>query len=298
MPFVVLLFSVAVALATASGYFSVSGLSEVYAASPISVIIMGSFLEAAKLVVASFLHNFWHKTNTVMKGILCLMLTALMFITSYGVFGHLVAAYQKNSVPLTNITQQINEDTDQVNRLIARKQQIDQQIANLPNNYARSRSSLIKSFGKEYTDLPNQIDDLNKKIDDLKSQELNTQAQVGPIVYLAKVLNQDPDITIFYFTILLTLVFDPLAITLVFAGNIALAHHNEKKNAKEAEINKSLEQTFSVDYSDDKTPENLPVESIIIPPVDHEEIIEEPAVDKRMLILDEVYDDVKSKTLN
>lgn len=222
MIFIVMLLAAALALASAAGYFSVSGLSETYAASAISIIIMGTCLEASKLVLASFIHKYWKKINFALKAICCTMLVILMFITSYGVFGHLTSAYQQDSAPLSDISQKLTQDKAELDRLIDRKKQMDDQVAKLPNSYVRARSQLIKSFGQEYNTVPARITELNTEISTLSSKQLTTETKIGPIIYMAKVLGQDPDKTIFYFTFLITLVFDPLAVTLVFAYNIAL----------------------------------------------------------------------------
>jgi len=241
----------ALALASAAGYFSVSGLAETYAASFISVIIMGSCLEASKLVLASFIHKFWSHINFIMKFICCSMLGILMFITSYGVFSHLTSAYQKDSVPLTEISQKLDQDKTELARLLDRKSQMDDQIAKLPNSYVKARGQLIKSFGTEYTSVPKRIDELNAEISDLNSKQLTTQAKIGPIIYLAKVLGKDADLTIFYFTLLITLTFDPLAVNLMFAFNIALSKHRENAANKKLEDNQKLsESTDLIKYHD------------------------------------------------
>src|SRR3569832_1351454 len=110
MLIIVMLLAAAISLAAAAGYFSVSGLSATYAASAISIIIMGTCLEASKLILASFIHKYWLKINIALKAICCTMLMILMFITSYGVFSHLTAAYQQDSVPLTEISQKLDLD--------------------------------------------------------------------------------------------------------------------------------------------------------------------------------------------
>lgn len=245
MFFVVLLLCAAISLSAAAGYFSIIGLSETYAASFISIIIVGAALEVAKIILASFLHNYWNHIKFVMKSIGCVMLITLMFITSYGVFSHLVAAYQQDNVSLSDVSVKLQQDKDQLARLIQRKNQMDEQIAKLPNNYVSGRARLIKTFGKEYTEIPKTIDSLNKEIQELSTQQINTKAKIGPIIYIAKALNADPDKCVVWFTGLITLVMDPLAITLIFAYNIALIVVRNKKKQQ-------ITITQSPEISDDK----------------------------------------------
>jgi cell division protein FtsB len=232
MPFLALLLTAAISLAAAAGFFSISGLAETYAASYMSVIIMAVCLEAAKVILASFIHNYWNKIRFVFRSLSCVMLAILMTITSYGVFSHLIAAYQQDNVSLTDVNQKLTQDKTELDRLVARKSQMDDQIAKLPNNYVKARTQLIKSFGSEYTEVPNRINQLNTEITDLSTKQTSTEAKIGPIIYLAKFLGQDPDITIIYFTGAITAVFDPLAILLVFAFNIALKVRREEKQNK------------------------------------------------------------------
>lgn len=235
MFFIALLLAAALSLAAAAGYFSVSGLSETYAASFYSIVVMGVCLEFSKVVLATFIHHYWHKIKFLLKTICCAMLFVLMVITSYGVFSHLIAAYQRDSVSLTDVNQKVDDQQKELDRLIARKQQMDDQIAKLPNtnSAAKARQNLIKSFGDEYTAVPNRINELSQKVSDLKSTKLTTESKIGPIIYMAKVLKQDPDSTIFWFTGLITIVFDPLAVLLVFAANMAIAHRKEEKELAE-----------------------------------------------------------------
>lgn len=292
MIFVAMLLAAAISLAAAAGYFSISGLSETYAASVVSIIIMGTCLEASKLILASFIHKFWTKINFILKGICCIMLVILMFITSYGVFGHLTAAYQQDSMPLTDISQKLDQDKTELARLVARKSQMDSQIAKLPDSYVRARTQLIKSFGEEYTNVPSRITALNTEISDLSSKQLSTQTKIGPIIYMAKVLGQDPDTTIFYFTFLITIVFDPLAVTLIFAYHIALKSHKEDKLEKENKIIPKLEPDPDLEGKS----EEIPVTAIDITETSQElvPINESTEIEpKKKSVIDEMYEKLR-----
>lgn len=121
-------------------------------------------------------------------------------------------------------------DKDELQRTIDRKNQIDQQIAKLPNNYVKSRKQLIASFASEYNNLQPNIDRLTKEISDLQSKQLVIESKVGPIMYVAKVLNKNPDDAIFYLTIIIVIVFDPLAVALTIATNIAIENKTKSKD--------------------------------------------------------------------
>jgi hypothetical protein len=229
--FAFLLTLAAAALASAAGFFSIYGLSKIYAASAISIIIMGISLEYAKLITASLLYRYWNKLNFVLKVYLPISVLVLMLITSIGIFGYLTAAYQQDNIPLTQIAQKISTDTVSLQQLVDRKKQLDDQIAKLPSNTVKGRRQLIQTFGSEYKNLQPTIDSLNTELLDLKSKQTTTEANIGPIMYVAKVLNQDPNNSIFYLTIIIVIVFDPLAVALTIATNMVMADNKAKKDA-------------------------------------------------------------------
>lgn len=232
MILIILLVISAAALASAAGFFSIYGLTQIFAASAISVIIMGSSMELAKLVTASFLHRYWTRISAILKIYLCIAVLLLMVITSIGVFGYLTAAYQQDNVPLTNITQSLTSDKAELARLIARKNQIDTQIAQLPANYVSARKALTKNFADEYKTLVPRIAELTKNIDKNQNLQVHTEAKIGPIMYVAKVLGQDPNNSIFYLTIIIVIVFDPLAVALTLAANKAIEMRTLARESK------------------------------------------------------------------
>lgn len=236
MVFISLLMIAAAALASAAGFFSIYGLSQIFAASAISIIIMGSCLEFAKLITASLLYRMWNKLGVALKTYLMLATAVLMLITSFGVFGYLTAAYQQDNIPVTQISQTLASDKTELQRNVARKIQINQQIAKLPNNYVKSRKELMDSFSAEYNTLQPNIDRLTKSISDLQTQQITTEAKVGPIMYVAKVLDKSPDDLIFWLTILIVSVFDPLAVALTVSTNIVIENYMEMKAKRNAKV--------------------------------------------------------------
>lgn len=236
MLFIILLGIAAAALASAAEFFSVYGLAQIYAASSTAVIIMGISLGFAKLITTSFLYRFWSKTNVVIKTYLICAIAILMTITSIGTFGYLTAGYQKGNIPITEINHKIDSDKIELQRYIDRKNDIDKQVSGISTNSVRSKRLLIQTFNNEYKTLQPNIDRLTKEIDELQSQHINVEAKVGPIVYVSKVLNLNPDNALFYLTILLVIVFDPLAVTLTIATNIAIEDRRKNKQTVVKEV--------------------------------------------------------------
>lgn len=229
MFFILLLALSAFSVAASAAFFSVYGLAQVFAASFIPVVIMGTSLEAGKLIAASFLYRYWKVSPKFLKAYLIAATLGLMIITSGGIFGFLTAAYQKDTIDLKQQQELIVLYEDQKTSYQNRLRGINQQIETVPESYVSKRMELIDTFESEKNDILMNIQDLDSKLIELKGNILTTEAKIGPIIYVAEVLEEDPDDAIFWFVLLLVCVFDPLAVSLTIATNIAL---NDRKNKK------------------------------------------------------------------
>ena len=97
MRFSKLLLIISLAVALTSAYFSIFGLSQLFAGAALSVIIMASILEIAKLIVTTLLHNYWGTLSKILRFYLSLGVFILMCITSGGIYGFLSSAYQNTA---------------------------------------------------------------------------------------------------------------------------------------------------------------------------------------------------------
>ena len=87
----------ALSVSLSAAFYSVTGLSKLFAGASIQVIIMAGSLEAAKLIIASLLYQYWDKLNKLLKFYLTIATVILVFITSAGIYGYLSAAYQETA---------------------------------------------------------------------------------------------------------------------------------------------------------------------------------------------------------
>jgi hypothetical protein len=223
MPLIILLSLAAFSLATAAGFFSVVGLATTFAGSFWAVVALGSTIEFGKLVAVSFLYRFWGNVSWVMKLLLSVMVVLVMFVTSFGVFGFLTKANQMDMVVLKQSSSTLALLEAEEKQLNNRKLQIDQQIAQLKDTDVAGRVRLGKQFNTEITAINKRLPVLTVEKQKLASVQIEQQADVGPMVYLAKTLGYDVDVAVTWFTILLVLVFDPLAVILTICANIAIA---------------------------------------------------------------------------
>ena len=97
----------ALSVSASAAFYSVSGLSKLFAGASLEVIIMASSLEIAKLVIASLLYQYWDSINKVLRVYLTIAAGVLILLTSAGIYGFLSAAYQETANKEGITTQQI-----------------------------------------------------------------------------------------------------------------------------------------------------------------------------------------------
>ena len=230
----------AIAIAAVAGYFSIVGLSTIFAGAFWAVVIMATVLEIGKLVTAAYLHLEWKDISTWIRTYLVLAVFVLMVITSMGIFGYLSKAHLEQT-----ISQGGNNELqiDGLERQIARQQsivtdaetvltQLDQQVSVLIE-YDRIRGpsgsiAVRESQSAERQSLNEKIDAAYIRIEELQTDlaplqrsQLQLEAEVGPIKYIAELIygeNYDIDNAVRFVILLLVFVFDPLAIILLIVS--------------------------------------------------------------------------------
>lgn len=246
----------ALAVAGCAAYFSVWGLSQLFAGAGLAVIVMASVLEIGKLVVTTALHTYWDKLAKPLRVYLSISVVILMLITSAGIYGFLSNAYQKTANKLEihegelsvldgkkNIFQKNIDDNqkiidtknkrlDQLSGLrTSQESRIDGSKSNRDRNSVRGD---IASANTEIQKLSLEIDVLNSKntvLSDsigkynVKTLEMKSGSdvagEVGPLKYIAELTGVPMASVVNYLILLLIFVFDPLAISLVLATNKA-----------------------------------------------------------------------------
>tara|TARA_R110000868_G_scaffold317424_1_gene578249 strand:- start:451 stop:1452 length:1002 start_codon:yes stop_codon:yes gene_type:complete len=142
IPYLVL--TVAISLAGTAAYYSVFGISKLFSAQATAVIIMASILEVAKLTTASYLERFWKTIHWLRKTYLISALIVLMMITSLGIYGFLVSAYQETAYKVEVVDKQVNA---QQTKLISYQQQLsnlENQQQSYDSNIAKSNDNILK----------------------------------------------------------------------------------------------------------------------------------------------------------
>jgi hypothetical protein len=231
MLFITILTLSAAFIAGAAAFFSVYGLAATFNGVFWSVVLMGSSLELGKLVAASYLYRYWTKTNIWLKTYLMAGILTLMILTSTGIFGYLSSGYQTDVLPLKQVEEQVKMMEGEKTRLLDRKTAIDTQISQLPTNSTRGRIRLMNGFKQEQKDVTKRISELDKIILEQKTKLIQTQAHVGPITYIASAMGLDTDNATKYLIYIIIFAFDPMAVALTLAVNIAIRLRKEEQDA-------------------------------------------------------------------
>ena len=242
-----LTFLTAIALSGVAGYYSIVGLAAIFPGSYLPVMIMGSVLEASKLVTVSWLYNNWKQCPLLIKTYLCMAVTILMLITSMGIFGFLSKAHLEHSsdnAPLLNkisildekiktekenidanrkILKQFDEIVDQTMGRTTDEKGTDKAQA-IRRTQQKDRSRILQEIQQSQTAVAKYSEERAPLSNELKK----TEADVGPIKYIAALLyNQTVDTDILdkavrLVILLIIVVFDPLAVLLLIAANMSM----------------------------------------------------------------------------
>jgi hypothetical protein len=239
--------AVALGLSAIAAYYSIAGLATIFAAALVPIMIMGSVLELAKVVVTLWLHEYWSRCRWLMKLYLVPAVCMLMLITSMGIFGFLSKAHSDQSMISGDVQAKIavydekikvSQDNIDVNRKALNQldEAVDQSMARSTTETGADKAVAIrKSQAKERSRLLAEIAAEQKAISALRQERApisaevrKIEAEVGPIKYIAALIygdNTDTNVlerSVRWVIILLVCVFDPLAIMMLLAATESL----------------------------------------------------------------------------
>ncbi len=243
---IILVFITGIAISAVAAYYSIIGLTSIFAGAFWPIIIMGSVLEVGKLVATSWLYNNWKQAPFLIKTYLFAAIGVLMIITSMGIFGFLSKAHIEQQLQLnTGVTEQVEILNNEITLQQERIADLDKQIKVIDDSInkmiekGQTKSSLTAA--KQQKEVRQSLVDEKKtetdKLSQIKSQRIKLEsefkkieAEVGPIKYVAELIygssdQQIVDKAIRFVIMLLIFVFDPLAILLLLAFNISTANN-------------------------------------------------------------------------
>ena len=220
----------ALLVAGSAAFFSVFGLSKLFAGAQLSVIIMAGSLEFTKLVAASFLYQYWYNVSKILKAYLSIGVVILVLITSAGIFGYLSNAYQGATLAFEKETTTLFYKEDRLKQLeedkVYLKEELEQSLSSLPDNYITAKRKLREDYNPKVLVVNDEILKIKQEIGDLKVALIETGVDVGPAIYLARTFDTDVDTVVKFFIFILIFVFDPMALAMVLAWNTAVGRRS------------------------------------------------------------------------
>lgn len=262
---------VALTLSGIAAWYSVQGLTAIFAAAVVPITIMGGSLEIAKVITTVWLHRYWHRAAWRLKLYLVPAVIALAFLTSMGIFGFLSKAHSDQSLVGGDVaakvaiydekikTAQDNIDTNR-KALQQMDAQVDQLLGRTTDDKGANRAVQVRKQQRaERTRIQNEIaadqetiSKLNEEAAPIRAQIRKVEAEVGPIKYIAALIYGDnPDSNLLeravrWVIILIVFVFDPLALTLVLAAQSSYEWLEEDlKKKDEDEADEKFNETFA-----------------------------------------------------
>ncbi len=294
-------------------YYSIVGLASVFAAAVIPIMIMGTALEVAKLVAASWLKQNWKIAPVALKTYLLIAVAVLMLITSMGIFGYLSKAHLDQNISTGDIQskiaiydekiktakenieanrKQLKQMDEAVDQIMGRS--TDEKGAEKANAVRKSQQRDRSALAKDIEANQKLIGTLNDEAAPIRAEVRKVEAEVGPIKYIAALLYGDnPDQNILdkavtWVIILIVIVFDPLAISLLMAAQFSL--EQSKSKPKLADENGQLTSDFfkemmpqePVAKQQEKDPEPIVAQEVaeVLPEA---VVVEEPKVEHAYL---------------
>ena len=216
----------ALLIAGSAAFFSVFGLSKLFAGASLPVIIMAGSLEFGKLIAASFLYRYWNKINLLQKIYMTIATITLVLITSAGIFGFLSNAYQGATVQFEKESTRLLYKEERLKQLeedkIFLKEELEAAIGDLPDNFYTFRRKLREDYNPQISEINQKMLDIKGEIGDLKIALVETGVDVGPAIYIARTFGTDIDTVVRFFIFVLIFVFDPMAIMFVISYNVIL----------------------------------------------------------------------------
>ena len=285
MSFVILTFIVAISISGVAAYYSIIGLTSIFPAAFIPIIVMGIVLEIGKLITASWLYQNWKQTSRFLKTYLSIALVVLMLITSMGIFGFLSKSHIEQGSGLSDTVLSIE-------KLDIKKQQEERKIVRAEDSVDRinrgidrsiDRGNITRAFSfekkqRENLDYHNDIiTTAQTKIDgyedtqaELRYKVKTFEREIGPIKYIAELIyGQDAKLylekSVRGVILLIIFVFDPLAIALLIAANQTILNNRKQK----------IPVDNPVDNPVDKKKKYKPKKTEVITKDEYEEVVVE-----------------------
>ena len=241
-------------IALVAAFFSVYGIATLFAGAFLLTAVMASALEIGKLVSVTYLYRYWHKTKSFLKIYLCIATFVLMLVTSLGIFGYLSAAYQKSAIEFKagqekivmvegqkgyltekisqsqsriktlndlRATQEARLSTALTNAFLTRNPLQLKQLQDQTVEMIKSADDNIKTEQQRIQTTTDEIQKINERANEMKFASAGSK-DIRTFQFVAEQFGTTLDKVAKWFILTLIFVFDPLAVALILAYNVAV----------------------------------------------------------------------------
>jgi hypothetical protein len=262
----------ALSISLSSAYYSVYGLGALFAGAAVQIMVMAGTLEFAKVVLSGFLHRFWTDLPAALRYYLSGAVVILIVISSMGIYGYLASAYQSSSLEFGDVQQKIESIegrkqryTQQIASIGQERQGLTSTILTLSQGLsgntvqyvdpksgqvlttqssaarnilqqqlvsARAREDLLSRQADAFSDSLIVLDD---RIFEIKESS-NASRNLGPLLFLSEVSGMPMDRVVNILIVVIMLVFDPLAVTMIVATSVSFDTVRARQNPQQPPI--------------------------------------------------------------
>ena len=242
-----------ISLSIVAEYYSILGLTSIFSAAVLPVVIMGIVLGIGKVSATLWLKQNWKLAPWSIRIYLSAAIVVLMLITSMGIFGFLSKAHSDQSLVSGDVQakiavydekiktakdnidanrkaiKQMDEAVDQVMGRSSDEKGADKAVA-VRKAQQKERSRLLSEITTEQT----AISKLNEERAPIAAEVRKVEAEVGPIKYIAQFVYGEAsegilEKAVTWVIIILIVVFDPLAVILLLASQISFQNFRERE---------------------------------------------------------------------
>ena len=257
-------------------YYSVVGLTAIFSAAVIPIIVMGSALEVGKLVCASWLKANWERAPAYMKYYMISAVVILMLITSMGIFGFLSKAHNDQNLVSGDVQSKIaiydekiktEKENIDANRKVLKQldESVDQVMGRSQDEKGAEKAVAIRKaqqkergrIAQDITESQKRIASLNEDRAPIAAEVRKVEAEVGPIKYIAKFIygehgadENSLERAVTWIIIIIVIVFDPLAVIMLLAAQMTFGWRKENQQ-DEPLLHKTVTHTETPVYVSD-----------------------------------------------
>lgn len=253
-------------------WYSVAGLVSIFAASAMSIIIMGVALETSKLVATVWLKWNWRRAPRLIKIYLISAIIILMLITSMGIFGYLSRAHLDQNIVsgdvqsrIALVDEKIKIERENISNAQSLIKQMDaavtgviatgdqeiklrdgttriQSAAERSLQIRRSQAKDRAALTEQIQESQNRIVKLQEEVAPIRAEMRKVEAEVGPIKYIAKLIYGDQtdqnmlEKAVTWVIIIIVLVFDPLAVVLLLSSQYSFQWFRQQDEERKNEL--------------------------------------------------------------